>query len=181
MMISTPLVTDGGLIVYPTDRSLWRNATPVGNRLAGEFSGDLYEDDGVTKAFDWDEYTPTKRDFGKVITTLAFTNRFLPGEAVAIEMAAAGNTTEAAAIRVAQSKINKATYIQLDRADVVADVQSMEAAGLLAAGRAAVITGAPVRSLELPGDLRVTFGLPVIPTQAELAAGGWTSPDDAVA
>lgn len=89
------------------------------------------------------------------ITNLAFRNRFTTAEKVAIEMAALDNPAstmaarlQAAAIRVNLADTAAARYIDLDRADTRQGVQNMEAAGLLAAGRATTILDAPVLDVE---------------------------------
>jgi hypothetical protein len=80
------------------------------------------------------------------ITKLAFRNRFTQAEKVAIEIAGLDNPAasmpqraQAAALRASQQDVAVATFIDLKRADTRAGVQTLEAAGLLAAGRAAVI------------------------------------------
>jgi hypothetical protein len=80
------------------------------------------------------------------ITKLAFRNRFTQAEKVSIEIAGLDNPAAAmqqramaAALRANQADVAVATFIDLKRADTRAGVQTLEAAGLLAAGRAAVI------------------------------------------
>ena len=82
------------------------------------------------------------------ITRLAFLSRFTDPEAVAIDLASIGATAQAAGMRRYLSKVNAATYIDLDRADTRAGVQALEAAGVLAAGRALQILDAPVQPEE---------------------------------
>ena len=82
------------------------------------------------------------------ITRLAFLSRFSDAEAVAIDLASIGATPQAAGMRRYMSKVNAATYIDLDRADTRAGVQALEAAGVLAAGRALQILDAPVQPEE---------------------------------
>lgn len=91
------------------------------------------------------------------ITRLAFRNRFTQAELVAIEIAAIDDPTapmsarqQAAAIRVMQRQVDNANFIDLDRADTRAGVQQLEAAGLLAAGRAAEILDGPIDPAERP-------------------------------
>ena len=85
----------------------------------------------------------------KLITKLAFRNRFTQAEKVAIEIASLDNPAatmqqraQAAALRASQQDVAVATYIDLTRADTRAGVQALEAAGLLAAGRAIEILDA---------------------------------------
>lgn len=80
------------------------------------------------------------------ITKLAFRNRFTQAEKVAIEIAALDNPAasmqvraQSAALRASQQDVAVAQFIDLNRADTRAGVHALEAAGLLAAGRAAVI------------------------------------------
>lgn len=84
------------------------------------------------------------------ITQLAFLNRFTDPEAIAIDLASIGATQQAAAMRRYLSKVNAASYIDLDRLDTRAGVQALEAAGILAAGRALEILDAPIDAQERP-------------------------------
>lgn len=82
------------------------------------------------------------------ITRLAFLDRFTDAEAVAIDLASIGATVQAAGLRRYLHKVNSATHIDLARADLQAGVQALEAAGLLAAGRAEQILTAPITDIE---------------------------------
>lgn len=89
------------------------------------------------------------------ITKLAFRNRFTQAEKIAIEIAQLDVPTApmqqralAAGLRASQADVMAGTYIDLDRADTRAGVQALEAAGLLAAGRAVQILDAPVSDIE---------------------------------
>jgi len=82
------------------------------------------------------------------ITRLAFLSRFADSEAVAIDLASIGATAQAAGMRRYMSKVNAATFIDLDRADTRAGVQALEAAAMLPAGRALQILDAPVQPSE---------------------------------
>lgn len=73
------------------------------------------------------------------VTRLAFMNRFTDTEAITIDLASQGATPQAAAMRRYQTKINAATYVDLDLAETRSGVQQLEAVGILAAGRAAII------------------------------------------
>jgi hypothetical protein len=101
--------------------------------------------------------------YGRIITRLAFLNRFTDAEAVAVDLASIGATVQAATLRRAQAKINAAEEIQLDNAETRAGVQALETAGLLAAGRAAAILDSGVQSSEVPARYRATYGLPEVP------------------
>ena len=91
------------------------------------------------------------------ITRLAFRNRFTTPEKVALEIAGLDDPAapmparaQAAALRANQADLAAATFVDLDRPDTRAGVQMLEAAGLLAAGRALVILDAPVTTEERP-------------------------------
>lgn len=73
------------------------------------------------------------------VSRLAFISRFTDAEAIAIDLASQGATVPAASMRRYMQKVNAAEFIDLNRADTRSGVQALEAAGLLAAGRAAVI------------------------------------------
>lgn len=89
------------------------------------------------------------------ITRLAFRNRFSQAEKVMLELAGLDDPTapmaqrqQAAAIRVHLADVAASTFVELARADTRAGVQALEAAGLLAAGRALAILDAPVETHE---------------------------------
>lgn len=91
------------------------------------------------------------------ITRLAFRNRFAQPEKVMLELAALDDPAapmaqrqQAAAIRVYLADVAASTFVDLARADTRAGVQSLEAAGLLAPGRALQILDAPVQAHERP-------------------------------
>ncbi len=91
------------------------------------------------------------------ITRLAFRKRFTQAEKVALEIAALDDPSatpaqraRAAALRAYLKDVDAATFIDLSDAHVKEGVQTLEAAGLLAAGRAAEIINAPVTPEELP-------------------------------
>ena len=91
------------------------------------------------------------------ITCLAFRNRFTQAEKVMLELAALDDATapmaqrqQSAAIRVYLADVAATAFVDLARADTRAGVQSLEAAGLLAPGRALQILDAPVQAHERP-------------------------------
>lgn len=97
------------------------------------------------------EAMPAARHLSK----LGFRNRFTRAEKVAIEMAALDNPAapmaqrqQSAALRADLKDQQDAMFIDLDRAELREGVQALEAAGLLAAGRALQILDAPVQDLE---------------------------------
>jgi hypothetical protein len=76
---------------------------------------------------------------------------------VALEIAGLDNPAapmparaQAAALRANAADLAAATFVDLDRADTRAGVLMLEAAGLLAVGRALVILDAPVTTEERP-------------------------------
>jgi hypothetical protein len=90
------------------------------------------------------------------ITKLAFRNRFTQSEKVAIEIAALDDPAApmqqramSAALRASQMDVQAAQFIDLTRADTRAGVQQLEAVGILAAGRAAVILDTPPSEQEV--------------------------------
>lgn len=91
------------------------------------------------------------------ITRLAFRNRFTQAEKVMLELAGLDDPTapmaqrqQAAAIRAHLADVAASAFVDLARADTRAGVQSLEAAGLLAPGRALQILDAPVQAHERP-------------------------------
>ena len=84
------------------------------------------------------------------ITQLAFLTRFTDDEAIAIDLASIGATTQAASIRRYLAKVNAAKYIDLDLAETRAGVQALEANGLLTAGRATLILDSVIQTSEKP-------------------------------
>ncbi len=83
------------------------------------------------------------------LTRLAFMNRFTDMEAIQIDMASRGDTIEAATVRRYMSKIEAATFIDLERADTRAGVLILEELGFLAAGRAMQILNTPAEPHEV--------------------------------
>lgn len=84
----------------------------------------------------------------KKITKLAFLNRFADAEAIAIDLVSQGTTIDAASIRRYLNKVNAATFIDLNSADIAAGIQALEVAGLLNTGRAIEILNNPVQESE---------------------------------
>jgi hypothetical protein len=92
----------------------------------------------------------------RLVTKLAFRNRFTQAEKVAIEIAALDDPAaamdarqQAAALRANIKDQENAEFIDLDFAATREGVQSLEAAGLIAAGRASEILDAPVQPNEV--------------------------------
>ena len=91
------------------------------------------------------------------VTRLAFRNRFTSAEKVAIEFACLDDPSapmpqrlQSAALRAHQADLAAATFVDLSREDTRAGVQMLEAAGLLAEGRALEILDAQILPEERP-------------------------------
>ena len=104
---------------------------------------------------EWEAALPQQAP--RKITPLAFRRRFTKVERESIEWAAVDKADQpdaqrqlAAALRADLKDQEQAQFIDLDEADVALGLQTLEAIGLLAVGRAAAITGAPVLPEELP-------------------------------
>lgn len=89
------------------------------------------------------------------ITKLAFRNRFTKAEKTGIELAALDDPTapiaqrqQAAALRADLKDQDQATFIDVDDQDTRTGVLTLEAVGLIAAGRAVEILDAPVQDNE---------------------------------
>lgn len=89
------------------------------------------------------------------ITRLAFRNRFTQSEKAAIEIAALDNPSapmaqraQSAALRASMKDQEVASFIDLSRPDTRAGVQQLEAAGLIAQGRAVEILDGPIADIE---------------------------------
>ena len=82
------------------------------------------------------------------ITKLAFRSRFTAVERATITFAARQNTVNGAAVQSYLDDVQAATFIDLNRQDTRAGVQGLEAAGLIAAGRATEILDTPATELE---------------------------------
>lgn len=90
------------------------------------------------------------------LTRLAFRNRFSMSEKAAMELAKLDNPTSpmaqrqaAAVLRAYMDDVAASTFVDLQRPDTRAGVQQLEAMGLLAAGRAAVILDTPPAAHEM--------------------------------
>ncbi len=90
------------------------------------------------------------------ISKLSFRNRFTQAEKVAIEIASLDVPTApmeqramAAALRANQADVNVALYIDLQRPDTRAGVQSLETYGLIGTGRATEILDTPPTAEEV--------------------------------
>ncbi|WAE53231.1 hypothetical protein [Stutzerimonas frequens] len=103
----------------------------------------------------------TGSDHGTIITRAAFRSRFTQAEKIAIELAGLDDPSaamearsQAAAIRTYQKDVDAAEFIDLTDPATAGGVQALEAAGLLAEGRAADILTAPVQWSELPSSVQ---------------------------
>jgi hypothetical protein len=91
------------------------------------------------------------------ITVLALRNRFTQNEKIAIELTSTDNPAApmqqrqlAAALRVFMTDLANATFVDLQRADTIAGVTTLETYGLIGSGRANEILTAPVTDSEKP-------------------------------
>ena len=98
---------------------------------------------------------PTPAPEYRRITKLAFRNRFTKAEKAGIEFAALDDPTapisqrqQAAALRADLKDQEQATFIDLNDEDTRTGVITLEAVGLIAAGRAVEILDAPVQDKE---------------------------------
>jgi hypothetical protein len=104
--------------------------------------------------------SPPPTSFGTVITRLAFKVRFSDTERKAIRAAAQADADVADAWDLADS----ASYIDLARDDVKNLTLLLVSKGLLTMPRRAAILAIPVTDeRELPGSVRVAFGLAEVP------------------
>jgi hypothetical protein len=110
----------------------------------------------------------TSSNFGRIVTVLAYRKRFTRAERTVIKYASRQTTLNAAGLASDLDDLNAASYINLDIADTITATHEIEAATLIAAGRANEILSDPVYSAELPSQLRLKYGLPEIPTEAEM-------------
>lgn len=83
------------------------------------------------------------------ITKLAFRSRFTAAERAAITYAAKQATLQGADVQSYLDDTQAATFIDLNRPDTRGGVQALEAAGLIAAGRATQILDAEIQPLEV--------------------------------
>lgn len=111
-----------------------------------------YEPRAIWRGWGWEVepyYEPPEPGLpDRRITKLAMWQRFTIAEAVAIDLASIGATTQAATLRHAQEQVRLASFIDLERADTRAGVEYLESIGLIGAGRAAEILDAPVQDIE---------------------------------
>lgn len=101
------------------------------------------------------DFTIVDQEYLTRMTVLAYRNRFTSVEKVAIEMAALDDPTadmaartQAAAVRVYVQDLATAKYIDPQDEATRAGAQALEAAGLLAEGRALEILDAPILAKE---------------------------------
>ena len=100
--------------------------------------GDLYDGNNFTR--------PPAPVIARHITAYAFKMRLTAAERIGIRAAAASNAAVYDWLDLADS----ARYIDLDLLTTREGVLALEAAGLLAVGRAAEVLDAPVQDAELP-------------------------------
>lgn len=127
-------VEDGRLVSWTTDAS---KIAPAATLAARGYVCVTIED--ADPAGRWNPTThtfePVAPEAARILTPLQFRDRFTHAEEVAITAAAAASVD----IRVWLDRLAVAQEISLDDARTIAGVGALEAAGLLAAGRAAEI------------------------------------------
>jgi hypothetical protein len=116
MKIKTPLFLDNGTIVYPAGKSFWSEAYKEGVFLVGEYSGNLYDEEG-NKSFDWEPYEEVIT-FGGILTILALRRRFYQEEKAMLDFLSLDDPTatsevrlRAAGLRQAFADLMSATYV----------------------------------------------------------------------
>ena len=122
-------------LAKPTD-------APEGQRYVDSGNG-TYDEDAMTYAPDWtleDAPVIPAPNYGSRISRLAFKLRMTANERKAIRVASESN----ADIYDFMDLLSDSTYIDLTRPETIQGIQTLEAAGLLATGRADEILTAPV-------------------------------------
>lgn len=94
---------------------------------------------GFPAGFEWADPPAPAPVVKRNLTRLEYLSRFTDAEAIAIDLASQGATVEAATLRRMMAMVQAAEYISLDDARTIDGLNNLEAAGLLAAGRAAEI------------------------------------------
>jgi hypothetical protein len=131
------------------------NGVVVNSVIADAPQGEnwIESDAGIGYAYDGNTFTapplpPAPPPAARHITRLAFLSRFTDAEAVTIDLASIGATVPAASMRRYMSKVNAATFIDLDREDTRVGVTGLETAGVLAVGRALIILDGEILDIE---------------------------------
>lgn len=141
----------------------YRATSPTGDVI--EYDAELPQPEHLTEGWRLEDVSvaepapdeePQPYSGSWLITKLAFRNRFMPDEKVAIELAALDNPAAdmqvralAASLRANQQDIIVAQFIDLMFADTRSGVQALEAYGLIGAGRAAEILDTPPTGSEV--------------------------------
>lgn len=84
------------------------------------------------------------------ISRLAFLNRFTDAEAIAMDLASAGATPQAAALRRAKERVLAAAFIDLAAPGTRGGIAALEKMKFLTAARAEEILAAPITEEEPP-------------------------------
>lgn len=151
------LITNGVVVDIISADIEFARTLGFGQAVECESAGIDWTYDGETFAPPPSVDTPQDSAVRRVITRLAFRNRFTLPESIALEVAGLDNpesTPEqrqgAAMIRVMQRMVSDATFIDLDDTDTKNMVMQLESMGLLAPGRALQILTSPITSGEQP-------------------------------
>lgn len=104
----------------------------------------------VGPGFAWDgaQFSDPPAPSFPTMTVLAFRQRLTIPERVAIEQASIGTSEAASTVRVWLGDLAATREVTLTHPATIAGVQHMEAAGLIAVGRAAEILNAPITAAE---------------------------------
>ena len=135
MKITIPLVQDAhGAVQYPGTLADWSDTDIEGTNISGEYTGSLYQADGVTKLFNWSNYVAPNTN-NPVMSKLAFLSRMTQAERIGIRNAIPTD----AVIADAESMLGMADSVDVSAADTTGYVGYLVSKSLLTAARAATI------------------------------------------
>jgi hypothetical protein len=137
---------------YPQGMDKWLNSQIYGNGiLIGDFQGSLYLGDGVTKAFEWENYeADVFQYYGTRVTKLAFLNRLGDEVMAGIELASRSNTQLGIAAAIIKLKHQSSTFIDLSLPETSTDIQKLVALGFISQEQSNSIINTPVTRKEVP-------------------------------
>lgn len=172
MLIKTPLkfITASTVIKYPGTRENWNDTKTDGAFLIGNYTGALYLNDGVTKSFEWEFYTPSAIDYGRIVSVPAWRKRYTLLEKSTVDLLSIDDpsaTNEArlqqATIRQVLKELDFASEVPLDdpefQAATMGTCELLKTANLIAdaAIRFNELVNAPVQFSELPERLKALY------------------------
>lgn len=165
-MIRIPKKTFPGTtrLMYPTPVGEWSNTFIDGDFVVGDCASALYLVDGITKAFEWENYEKPPVNYGTLISSLAFFDRMHPIEETFFRTQAKTNV-EFEKLLARAERLSGA--IELTRTDVRNGIAAVLNAMVhfdvegytqeFADFRFAELVDTPVVWDELPTDLKTTF------------------------